>query len=118
MIASTSLASQLPAAPSPLHETCSFLYIAGGEVSGQQTANMLSTAAIRKADDLTAPPGDRRLRELLAQGERPDRATLIDWGCQLLEILAHAHARDVLHRHLTEDDVIITSEGRLILTGF
>jgi serine/threonine protein kinase len=79
---------------------------------------MLSTAAIRKAQELTAPSGGRRLRELLAQGERPNRATLVDWGGQLLEILAHAHARGVLHRHLTEDDVIITAEGRLILTGF
>lgn len=78
---------------------------------------MRSTSAIRRVEELTARPGGRSLRELLAQGERPDRATLIDWGCQLLEILAQAHARGVLHRHLTEDEVIVTSEGRLILTG-
>jgi len=79
---------------------------------------MRSTSAIRKAEDLAAPAGGQSLRALLARGERPDRATLVDWGCQLLEILAHAHARGVLHRHLTEDDVIVTTEGRLILTGF
>ena len=58
------------------------------------------------------------LRELLARGERPDRSTLVDWGCQLLEILAEAHAQGVLHRHLGEDEVIVTPKGRLVLTGF
>lgn len=58
------------------------------------------------------------LRELLARGERPDRSTLVDWGCQLLEILAETHAQGVLHRHLGEDEVIITPERRLVLTGF
>jgi serine/threonine protein kinase len=58
------------------------------------------------------------LRELLARGERPDRSTLVAWGCQLLEILAEAHAQGVLHRHLGEDEVIVTPERRLVLTGF
>lgn len=62
--------------------------------------------------------GGRSLRELLARGERPDRPTLIAWGCQLLEILAAAHARGVLHRHITEDEVIVTPEGRVVLNGF
>ncbi|HEX9941422.1 MAG TPA: hypothetical protein VGG03_05350 [Thermoanaerobaculia bacterium] len=54
----------------------------------------------------------------MAKGERPDRATLIDWGCQLLEVLAEAHARGILHRHLTEEEVILTADGRVALTGF
>lgn len=58
------------------------------------------------------------LRALLARGERPDRSTLVDWGCQLLEILNEAHAQGVLHRHLGEDEVIVTPEGRLVLAGF
>jgi serine/threonine protein kinase len=58
------------------------------------------------------------LRELLARGERPDRSTLVDWGCQLLEILDEAHAQGVLHRHLGEDEVVVTPEGQLVLTGF
>ncbi len=58
------------------------------------------------------------LRELLARGERPDRSTLVDWGCQLLEILAQEHARGVLHRHITEDEVIVSAEGRVVLGGF
>jgi serine/threonine protein kinase len=52
---------------------------------------------------------------VLTRGERPDRATLIDWGTQILEILAEAHAEGILYRHLTEDDVFLTPEGRLLL---
>jgi hypothetical protein len=54
---------------------------------------------------------------VLAQGERPDRTALVDWGVQLLEILAEAHAEGLLHRHLTEDEVFLVPAG-LLLTGF
>lgn len=54
---------------------------------------------------------------MLARGERPDRTTLIDWGTQLLEILAEAHAEGVLYRYLTEDEVFLTPAGRLLLAG-
>ena len=53
----------------------------------------------------------RSLREVLADGERPDRASLIDWGIQLLEILAEAHAEGLLHGHLTEDEVFLVPDG-------
>lgn len=55
---------------------------------------------------------------MLAEGERPDRETLIDWGTQLLEILAEAHAEGVLYRYLTEDEVFLTQEGRLFVAGW
>ncbi len=55
---------------------------------------------------------------MLAAGERPDRTTLVDWGGQLLEVLAEAHAEGLLHRHLTEDEVFLVAEGRLLLFGF
>lgn len=58
------------------------------------------------------------LHELLAQGARPDRGQLIDWGCQILDILAEAHAEGLLHRHIGEDSVLVTSEGEVVLTGF
>jgi hypothetical protein len=77
---------------------------------------MRSTSA-RRAEE-NGWHGGRSLRELLAQGERPDRSTLVDWGCQLLETLARAHARGVLHRHVTEDEVVVTAEGRVVLSGF
>lgn len=60
----------------------------------------------------------RTLRELLAQGERPDRATLVEWGCQLLDALAEVHSQGILHRHLAEGEVIVTPGGSLVLTGF
>lgn len=58
------------------------------------------------------------LHELLAQGVRPDRWQLIDWGCQILDVLAEAHAEGLLHRHIGEDSVLVTPEGQVMLTGF
>lgn len=58
------------------------------------------------------------LHELLAQGARPDRGQLIDWGCQILDVLAEAHAEGLLHRHVGEDSVLVTPEGQVVLTGF
>jgi serine/threonine protein kinase len=58
------------------------------------------------------------LHELLAQGVRPDRAQLIDWGCQVLEALHEAHAEGLLHRHVGEDAVFLTQDGQVVLTGF
>ncbi|HKV11385.1 MAG TPA: protein kinase, partial [Thermoanaerobaculia bacterium] len=65
-----------------------------------------------------SPVEGRSLREALAQGQRPDRALLLAWGCQLLEILAEAHGEGILHRHLSEDEVIVAPEGHLVITGF
>ncbi|HEV8579654.1 MAG TPA: hypothetical protein VGX68_11300 [Thermoanaerobaculia bacterium] len=75
---------------------------------------MLSISALKGTPQIA--PAGRGLRELLAQGERPDRATLVDWGCQLLEILTEAHARGVLYPQLTESDLVMLPEGRLIIT--
>jgi serine/threonine protein kinase len=58
------------------------------------------------------------LHELLTTGVRPDRAQLIDWGCQVLEALNEAHAEGLLHRHVGEDAVLLTSEGQVVVTGF
>jgi serine/threonine protein kinase len=58
------------------------------------------------------------LHELLAKGVHPDRAQLIDWGCQILEALHEAHSEGLLHRHLGEDSVLLTPEGQVVLTGF
>jgi serine/threonine protein kinase len=60
----------------------------------------------------------RSLREILRRGERLDRAALIDWGRQILDALAEAHAQGVLHRHLTEEAVVVGPEGDVVLTGF
>lgn len=58
------------------------------------------------------------LHELLTRGVRPDRAQLIDWGCQILEALHEAHSEGLLHRHMGEDAVLLTPEGQVVLTGF
>lgn len=60
----------------------------------------------------------RTLHELLTQGTRPDRAQLIDWGSQILDVLGEAHAEGLLHRHVGEDSVMITPAGQVVLTGF
>lgn len=66
----------------------------------------------------SAPVEGMTLRELLQQGTRPDRAQLIDWGCQILDILGEAHAAGILHRHINEEEVVVAPEGHLVLTGF
>jgi hypothetical protein len=76
-----------------------------------------TSSASRDFDERRAWAGARSLRDLLAGGERPDRETLVDWGSQLLQILAEAHAGGLRHRHLTEGEVFLTRDGRLILSG-
>ena len=58
------------------------------------------------------------LHDLLARGERLERARLIDWGCQLLDILDEAHAQAILHRHIGDGQIVVAPDGHLILTGF
>jgi len=58
------------------------------------------------------------LHDLMVQGKRPNRGLLVDWGCQVLEILGEAHAAAIVHRHVGEDQIVVTPDGRLVLTGF
>jgi hypothetical protein len=76
-----------------------------------------STSALPDFQQAGPWSGARSLREALAEGGWPDRTTLIDWGTQILEILAEAHGEGILYRHLTEDEVFLTPEGRLLLAG-
>lgn len=66
----------------------------------------------------SAPVEGETLHELLVGGERPDRAQLIDWGLQLLEIVGEAHRAGILHRHINEEEVVVAADGRLVLCGF
>lgn len=66
----------------------------------------------------SAPVVGPTLHGLLLQGTRPDRGLLVDWGCQLLEILGMVHAEGIVHRHVSEDQIVVMPEGRLVLTGF
>jgi len=65
-----------------------------------------------------APVEGATIHDLLAARQRPDRALLIEWGCQLLEILGEAHAEGIVHRHVSEEQIVIAPEGHLVLTGF
>ena len=65
-----------------------------------------------------APVEGSTLHDLLRRGDRPDRARLVDWGCQLLAILAEAHAEGIVHRHVSEDQIVVTPDGNLALSGF
>jgi len=65
-----------------------------------------------------APVEAATIHDLLAARERPDRALLIEWGCQLLEILGEAHAEGIVHRHVSEEQIVVAPEGHLVLTGF
>jgi hypothetical protein len=88
------------------------------DLEGKHPVRSSSTSALQDPRQAVPWSTGRSLREVLAQGERPDRPTLIDWGTQLLEILAEAHAEGVLYRYLTEDDVFLTPEGRLVVAGW
>ena len=76
--------------------------------------SMLSTSMLRG----TAQVGSAgsTLHDLMVR-ERPSRSLLVDWGCQLLDILAEAHDAGIVYRHVSEDRIIVTPGGRLVLTG-
>ncbi len=88
-----------------------------GQQLGAKAVSRSSSSVAREFQEIGPWAVGRSLREVLAEGERPDRTTLVDWGVQLLEILAEAHAEGLLHRHLTEDEVFLVPAG-LLLTGF
>jgi len=75
---------------------------------------LATTPVLRSAHEIT-PLHGRSLRELLAGGERPDRARLVGWGTRLLEILAQAHAEGLVYGDLREEDVVLTPDGDLVL---
>ncbi|MFL6196023.1 MAG: hypothetical protein ACJ75H_17720 [Thermoanaerobaculia bacterium] len=81
---------------------------------------MASTSALRKAPDVIGLDLNalRSLRHCLEEGERPDRAMLIEWGCQLLARLDEAHSRGLACGPLDEDGVIVLPDGRLAITGW
>jgi len=51
------------------------------------------------------------LKDALARGPLP-LEDAIDWGCQIAEALAAAHAHDVVHRDLKPDNLILVADPR------
>ena len=57
------------------------------------------------------------LRERLSRGQ-PSLETALDWGTQLAQGLAAAHASGIVHRDVKPDNVFVTSDGQVKLLDF
>jgi serine/threonine-protein kinase len=57
------------------------------------------------------------LEERLELGSLP-WAQAVDYATQVVSALAAAHAQGVVHRELTPANILVTSEGRAIISGF
>jgi len=60
--------------------------------------------------------GESLQRRIHAGGMPP--ATVIDYGIQIADALAHAHARGVVHRDLKSANVMVTPDGRVKVLDF
>ena len=58
------------------------------------------------------------LRELVGREKRLPTARAIDITEQLAEAVAYAHSQGVYHRDLKPENVLITAEGRVVVTDF
>ena len=61
----------------------------------------------------------RSLAEVLAERGTPvEPITVVDWGYQAAEALAHAHQRGVIHRDIKPSNLLLDDENRIWLTDF
>src|SRR5439155_17792696 len=58
------------------------------------------------------------LRDLLRREKRLTTARAIDFTEQLAGAMGYAHSQGVFHRDLKPENVLITPEGRLVVTDF
>jgi len=61
--------------------------------------------------------GESLAKRIEREGAQPE-AQVLAWARQLLDALAYCHARDVVHRDIKPQNVVITSEGKLVLVDF
>ncbi|MDX9953865.1 MAG: protein kinase [Anaerolineae bacterium] len=59
-----------------------------------------------------------RLRELANQQEQMSPPEAVAIVCALAEALEYAHRKNVIHRDIKPSNVLITSDGRVVLTDF
>ena len=58
------------------------------------------------------------LQQLVEQEKRLDYETVVNYIAQLSEAIDYIHKRDILHRDIKPDNIIITSEKKAILIDF
>jgi serine/threonine protein kinase len=58
------------------------------------------------------------LRALLAREKRLPVDRAVDFGGQLASAMAYSHSQGVIHRDLKPENVLVTPEGRLVVTDF
>src|ERR1700690_1946265 len=58
------------------------------------------------------------LRALLTKEKRLPVDQTVDFGEQLASAMAHAHSQGVVHRDLKPENVLVTDQGRIVVTDF
>ena len=101
----------------------------------QQEAKALSTLNhpnIATIHDIEQPEGQKfldleyipggtlrtRVSELASSGKQLDLRLVLEYAVQILEGLAHAHKRGIIHRDLKTDNIMVTEDGRVKITDF
>jgi serine/threonine protein kinase len=58
------------------------------------------------------------LRALISREKRLSVEKSVDFGEQLASAMAHAHSQGVVHRDLKPENVLVTKDGKLVVTDF
>jgi eukaryotic-like serine/threonine-protein kinase len=59
-----------------------------------------------------------RLKQLKSEDKEFSLTEVIDYGIQMAEGLAHAHRRQIIHRDVKTENIMLTEEGKVKLTDF
>ena len=59
-----------------------------------------------------------KLKQLKSEDKAFSLCEVIDYGIQMAEGLAHAHKRQIIHRDVKTENIMLTEEGKVKLTDF